>query len=101
MGYYITRDSDGRTLPVKGKADGLMADGAEIIFPPTEWKENLVCVVNNGAWDAAAYCYNSRELQRFLNGGHDRVVIWLLYKYAKTLSGYQEYLNQTDDLPID
>ena len=89
MGYYIQRDSTGKPLSAKGKAVELMKDGATIFFPDG-WEEDLVCVVNNGAWDAAAYCYSHKEYLRFTGGRDDRDVMWLKYKHAKDLSGYNE-----------
>lgn len=88
MGYYIEMDSKGNRLPSKGKAGHLMDDGATIIHVPTEWREDLVVVVDNGMWEAAAYCYNPTEFSRFIHGRQGRDWIWLEYKHAKNLSGY-------------
>lgn len=90
MGYYITEDSKGFPLSVHGKVEDLEEDGAEIIATPTEWMEDLVCVVDNGMWQAAAYCYSPTELSRFLHGRNDRSWTWMVYKHAKNLSGYNE-----------
>jgi hypothetical protein len=78
MGYYINKDSKGNPLPNKGKAGHLMDDSADIIVTPTEWRENLVCVVDNGDWEAAAYCYSPGEFHRFMRGKNGRNWIWLV-----------------------
>jgi len=104
MGYYVTRNSKGEVLPTDDKFTALLEDGAEVpLEVPTVWRENLVCVVQNDWGQAAAYCYNEREFRRFSMEREDdkRIKVWVTYKHAKILSGYQEYLNQTDDLPID
>jgi len=102
MGYYVTHNSKGEVLPTDNKFFYLIMDGARVV-KPTEWQENLVCIVQNDWGQAAVYCYNEREFRRFSMEREDdkRIKVWVTYKHAKKLSGYQEYLNQTDDLPID
>ncbi len=53
MGRYINQNSKGESLPANGKAKALIADGAKVIPQPTEFEEDIVCVVENGMFDAA------------------------------------------------
>lgn len=49
MGYYINEDSKGKHIGTSflQKLNSLIDDGAVKIDPPTEFKEGLVCVVDN------------------------------------------------------
>lgn len=64
MGRYINR-VEYVDLPVMGKASALMALGAHEIEAPTEWVPGLVCVVENGWMDAAAYAFDEEEMRAF------------------------------------
>ena len=88
MGYYINSNSKDEGLGATGKANGLALDGARIIPEPTTWQEGLVCVVENGPFDAAAYVYNEKEMKEFQNPSDYRRKTWLIYEHAKKLSGY-------------
>lgn len=83
MGMYVNETSE-RLLGTSflSKCIGLIADGAEPIVPPTEFKEDLVCVVDNGPFAAAAYAYDEREMKCFL---HDdgRLKQWFIWDKVK------------------
>lgn len=88
MGYYIQAPSN------KGKAAWLVANhGAEVIEDP-EWSDDfaIICVVDNGMFEAVGYCYHPRELEAFKrpDSGFQRPRIWLKMdkKLAEKLSGY-------------
>lgn len=68
MGFYIRELADGTPIPGKDAADFLLkVSGAYQIHPPPEkWEEDLVCVIENGNFDAVGYIYSQRELVRFL-----------------------------------
>lgn len=86
MGKYINQDSKGTNLPLVGKAAALIADGAVIIDTPTVWSEDLVNVVGNGAFDAAAYAYSEKEMSYFRDTPDHRPKVWLKYAHAKELA---------------
>lgn len=91
MGYYINVDSKGNPLPATGKARALIQDGAVSISSPDEFQPNLVCVVLNGPFDAAAFAYSNEEYEYFLTvPGDTRTKQWLLYEHAAELSGYNK-----------
>jgi hypothetical protein len=82
MGRYINVDSKGNLMGASAeqKMNALVADGAE----PTSgvrFKENLVCVVDNGYFAAAGYAYCQEEWEVFSrNDGRPKA--WFVYPYA-------------------
>ena len=88
MGYYINHNSNGVSLPACDKADYLILDGGAEISKPKQWVPNLVCVVENGMFDAAGYVYSEDELRAFTNPYDHRPKRWIIYPRAAELSGY-------------
>lgn len=86
MGYYINK-VNGVMLPALGKAHALidLAD-AQPIDEPKEWVENLVCVVNNGLFEAAAYIPDTAELIDFTMPHDYRGKQWMIVPNAKELA---------------
>lgn len=85
MGYYINAPD----IPSTGKASALISKyGAVRIDPPLEWKEGIVCVVENGMFDAAAYCFSQAEMDEF-KSYVGRKKTWLFVPDADKLSGYK------------
>jgi hypothetical protein len=92
MGYYI---NTGHNV---GKAEWLIVnEGAmELMDVPTSLSElptelnGLICVVNNGPFEAAGFIYNDRELEAFSDPSDYRDKRWLVLplERAKELSGY-------------
>lgn len=67
MGRYIN-SLDGETvLGEHGKADAILSGmpGSTEIKQPKEFIENLVCVVDNGIFEAAGYAFDQREFKDF------------------------------------
>jgi hypothetical protein len=89
MGYYINH-INGRELPAIGKASKLISEGAVRVGTPTEFQENLVCVVEGFFFDAAAYAYNEREMTEFNDPNDYRPKTWLIVPNADTLSGFNQ-----------
>jgi hypothetical protein len=89
MGNYINQNSKGENLGASfnEKCESLESDGAvkiehgtKIIFQP-----NLVCVVNNGIFAAAAHAYSEMEMKCFLEDC-GRQKSWFIYEHAETLA---------------
>lgn len=79
MGLYINSLPDGQQLGSVNKADKILASipGSIEIPAPTEFLENLVCVVDNGIFEAAGYAFCENEMRVFLT--HDgRPKRWLI-----------------------
>lgn len=84
MGFFI----DGPGVPKTGKGEYLVSVYyATEIGEPSEWVEDLVCVVENDTFDAAGYIYDAEELKRAI-GSDDRPKRWFIVKHAAALSGY-------------
>lgn len=90
MGYYVNTDSKGNVLQNRNKAQQLILDGATAIpLPSLKWQPNLLCVVQNGMFDAVGYCYSESEFKAF-NHEDGRIKTWITHPKAAELSGYQK-----------
>ena len=86
MGYYINEDSKGNPLPTVNKKTALLNDGAT--ETDSTFKENLICLVDNGMFEAAGYCYSQEERDVFARpDGRNKK--WFTHPLAKELSGYK------------
>ena len=78
MGYYI------QTGNAWGKAFDLVTDHEAVEVPQPANFSNiphdkaLICVVDNGPFDAAGYCFDSREFEAFTEPDDTRPKTWLL-----------------------
>jgi hypothetical protein len=91
MGYYI------ETPWPKNKAH-LICEAvpeAKIIPGPESFEQyppdvGLICVVDNGLFEAAAFCYSPREFAEFARSNDFRPKVWLTMprKKAEELSGF-------------
>jgi hypothetical protein len=92
MGYYINETKNGHLFPTN-KANQLLEQGiATRIDKPTKLPTNsaVICVVCNGPFDAAAYCYSQNELEAFSEpDGRPRVWLKMDKKLAEELTGYK------------
>ena len=93
MGYYINQ-INGKSLPARNKAQALINEGAVKIDEPIEFCENLVCVVENGPFDAAAYAFSKGEMKNFQIPSDYRLKTWLIVENAADLSDYNTNRNQ-------
>lgn len=90
MGYYI------ETAGVHGKAQVLVEKaGAERLPSVPRWEDipegkALICVVDNGIFEAAGFAYSFSEYMAFTNPDDFRTKEWLLMDRAKAedLSGF-------------
>ena len=92
MGQYLNKNPQGEFLPAKGKAKAIeQFPGAMInATTPRTWQQNLVCVVDNGIWDAALWVRDKDELDRVLrsiNAGDNRPMVWLIVPNAEIYVG--------------
>lgn len=83
MGKYIN-EINGTSLGTtfENKVAVLLAKGAIAISTPKEWVEDLVVVIDNGPFAAAAYAYDEREMNAFIQGRNSRPWAWLNFKNA-------------------
>jgi hypothetical protein len=80
MGRYIN-EIEGNHIGVsaKAKAHSLLKAGATEIDTPVEFQEDLVCVVDNGPFGAAAWAYDKREFNVFMHPD-ERPKRWFIFK---------------------
>lgn len=85
MGQYINKTSKGHGIGTsyQQKVNNLIADGAYKIDPMV-YEENLICVVDNGMFAAAAYCYSPAEYKVF-SEPDGRPKTWLIHPQAKEM----------------
>ena len=94
MGYYIQTPGFNT-----GKVEKLLSDHSDafVISQPSSFekvpeKMGLICVVENGLFDAAAYCYNEQEFSAFCRPDDYRPKTWMLMpkELAERLSGFNK-----------
>jgi len=85
MGYYINQNSEGVNLT--NKVLDLTLDGGHLT--DNSFKENLICIINNGTCTAAAYIHSEEEFNEFNDPSDHRPKTWLTHPKAKELSGYK------------
>lgn len=79
MGKYVNETSFGPIgTSASAKCAAIIADGGDEIEEPKSFIENVVCVVDNGFFGAAAYAYDAGELNVFKrpDGRPKRWFIW-------------------------
>ena len=84
MGKYIN-NIKGKSLGTsfEQKTEALLEAGAVPISVPTKWEEDLVVVVDNGMFAAAAYVYEEQEMNYFITGRGGRPWSWFKLENAK------------------
>jgi hypothetical protein len=77
---YIVSEYDGKIIPCPNAFSEIPQDKA------------LLCVVNNGPFEAAAYCFSEREFEAFTESTDERRKTWLIMDKQKVheLTGYKE-----------
>jgi hypothetical protein len=90
MGMYINK-VNGEKLPTFGKVPFLQEKaGAQLLGkPPDRFEKDLVCVVENAAFDAAVYAGTPWEMRYYMDSG-GRTTHWLIVPNAKDLVGPYE-----------
>ena len=80
MGKYINQTSKGTVgSSAASKIKNLIDDGAIAITQPVHFIPNLVCVVDNGFFGAAAYAYTEGELKAFTDPSDRRPKKWFTW----------------------
>lgn len=90
MGYYISGPAKGKIQFIRSEYDG------EFISPPESFKDiaddkALICIVDNGPFEAAGYCFDEREFEEFIRPD-SRPKQWMIMdkKKAEELTGFSQ-----------
>jgi hypothetical protein len=88
MGNYINSDSKGNSIGTTftEKQENLIEDGALKIDTPDCFEKDLVCLVDNGMFAAAAHVYDEREMNAFKKGMGGRKYQWFKFDKAEQLA---------------
>ena len=96
MGFYINCDDErvfhkGDWLVEKHGAIKITIDEAKKLVESNDNDFAVICIVDNGFFEAAAYCYNIREFIEFSNERDLREKTWYAMdkKIAQQLSNYR------------
>jgi hypothetical protein len=80
MGKYVNQTSKrGTGTSSTEKCKALMEDGAIQIPQPDKFLPNLVCVLDNGFFGAAAYVYSKGEFEAFTDPSDHRPRRWFIW----------------------
>jgi len=96
MGYYLEVPSPQQRFH-KAKTLCEIHGGIEISLEEAQSLikdlENtaVVCVVNNGIFEAAAYCYSEEELQAFSRDDDHRPKTWLAFHNVNDIQKASKY----------
>lgn len=78
MGYYIqTAAPKGKTEAICEGLNGIEISQDEAEFFVKEQMGAVICVVDNGPFEAAAYCHNLDEFRVFADPQDDRPKRWV------------------------
>jgi len=73
MGVYVNQTQNGALgSSFSQKCEGLLKAGALEVEIPKKYAPNLICVVDNVFFAAAAYLYNENELREFSSSSDKR-----------------------------
>lgn len=92
MGYYVQTPGElhGKAEAIANEHDGIIVDQQQAVAAFGEGM-GVICVVNNGPFEAAAFAYSRAELEAFCEPD-PRQKTWVVMDYAKAaqLSGYKQ-----------
>jgi len=82
MGKYVNQING---VPIGtsflSKCTSLIAAGAKETTNE-KFQENLICVINNGPFAAAGYCYDEQEFEEFNDPSDNRLKKWFILEDA-------------------
>lgn len=89
MGIYVNRTQHGPLgSSFKEKWEGLVKAGAEVVLTPETLRPNLVCLVDNGYFNAAAaWIYSENELRDFKDPEDGRLKLFLIWDRVEEFAG--------------
>jgi hypothetical protein len=91
MGFYIQGPQSGKARFLSAKYDCIEIPQPRS-FDEIETDLALICVVDNGPFEAAAYCFSQGEFEAFTQRDDLRQKTWLLMNKAQAeeVSGFRK-----------
>lgn len=99
MGYYIqTSGNKGKAEYIAADHDGKLVSEEEAEVAMTDPTKGVVCVVDNGPFEAALFCYDQDEFDQTLNPDDPRPRQYVIIdrEKAEELSGYAEAMKRQE-----
>lgn len=90
MGYYIQTDGiKNKATEIANQHSGLVLDHVPESFDSVPSNMAIICVVDNGHFEAAAFCYSKEEFEVFMTPD-GRPKTWMLMNRdkAEELTGF-------------
>lgn len=88
MGRYVNQTSKGEVGTSSAeKCRALLEDGAIQIPKPAKFVPNLVCVLDNGFFGAAAHVYSEGEFEAFTDPDDYRSRRWFIWDKVEQYAG--------------
>lgn len=92
MGYYIqTAQPKNKAAAIKQDLDAIEITVDEAAFFVKEQMGAIICVVDNGPFEAAAYCYNLDEFRAFTFPDDDRPKKWFYVEDAEKVKAVTNF----------
>jgi hypothetical protein len=91
MGYYIeTKGNFGKAATIAAEWDGIVLKYSPRAYSDIPEGKALIVVVDNGMFEAAAFCYDEEEFKYFTDSSDPRPKLYVLLdrELAEQLSGY-------------
>ena len=91
MGFYIQGPATCKAQYIVSEYDGKIIPKPKS-FEEVDSKKALVCVVDNGFFEAAGHCFSPKEFIEFSRPDDQRKKTWLVMnkELAEKLSGYKQ-----------
>jgi len=92
MGYYIeTKTNFGKADIIRNENNGISIPRPKS-FADIPLDKGLICIIDNGMFEAAAFCYSEQEFEAFNDPEDTRHKSWVIIPRdkAEKLSGYKK-----------
>lgn len=89
MGFYIQGPNTGKTQDILAKHDAIPLDDMQQVADAFDAGLGVVCVVDNGPFEAAAFCYSKDELCEFSRSSKPKLWLAMDRELAETLTGFK------------
>jgi len=90
MGYYIQGPAKGKAKMLLDEEDAFLLEGLEQAREAFAEGFGVICVVDNGPFEAAGFAFSQNELEVFIHpDGRPKTWLAMDLERARELSGYE------------